>query len=162
LFYFRSETGKDFLKACDIVHEMSEKFILERKLENKKDGKNRKCFSDFLDILLQAKDENGIGLSDDSIRAEIDTFLFEGHDTTASAITWSLYCFAKYPKYQIECLKEIKEVVDDNEDIKWLKHQQIYIFTTSKFSFKVSTFYVFFFKSIYKRNFENLSISPNH
>ena len=37
---------------------MSEKFILERKLENKKDGKNRKCFSDFLDILLQAKVQN--------------------------------------------------------------------------------------------------------
>lgn len=33
---------------------------------------------DFLDILITAKDENGEGLSDLAIRAEVDTFLFEG------------------------------------------------------------------------------------
>ena len=38
---------------------------------------NRKVL-DFLDILLQARDENGVGLSDSEIRDEADTFLFEG------------------------------------------------------------------------------------
>ena len=38
--------------------------------------KNR--YLDFLDILLTAKDENGEGLKPDEIRAEVDTFLFEG------------------------------------------------------------------------------------
>ena len=33
---------------------------------------------DFLDILLTARDEDGIGLSQQEIRDEVDTFLFEG------------------------------------------------------------------------------------
>lgn len=39
--------------------------------------KDRK-YLDFLDILLTAKDDNGVGLSDIDIRNEVDTFLFEG------------------------------------------------------------------------------------
>ena len=39
---------------------------------------NKKGRLDFLDILLSAHDEDGIGLSDHDIRNEVNTFLFEG------------------------------------------------------------------------------------
>ena len=45
--------------------------------ENPEHIENKK-YHDFLDILLLAKDENGVGLSDREIRDEVDTFLFEG------------------------------------------------------------------------------------
>ena len=40
-------------------------------------------YLDFLDILLTAKDDDDVGLSDREIRNEVDTFLFEGRPSRA-------------------------------------------------------------------------------
>ncbi|CAK8671615.1 unnamed protein product [Clavelina lepadiformis] len=134
-----SKPGRTFSKACDVVHSLAERVIAERrevldKLHKETDksqpeeiakgiptfktrGKNKTL--DFLDILLQTKDEDGNGLTDKEIRDQVDTFLFGGHDTTASAISWTLYNLAKYPKYQENCREEVNEVLKDNQDVEW-------------------------------------------
>ena len=55
----------------------------------------------FLDLLIEAS-ENGEKLSDDDIREEVDTFMFAGHDTTATAMGWFLYCMARNPHEQVK------------------------------------------------------------
>ncbi|KAF3819869.1 hypothetical protein GH733_015378 [Mirounga leonina] len=74
---------------------------------------------DFLDILLGAQDENGIKLSDADLRAEVDTFMFEGHDTTTSGICWFLYCMALHPEHQHRCWEEVCEILGDWDSFQW-------------------------------------------
>ncbi|XP_052075393.1 cytochrome P450 4F4-like [Mytilus californianus] len=91
----------------------------------KKEGKPTKRHLDFLDILLTAKDDNGIGLSDEDVRAEVDTFLFEGHDTTASAISWTIYCLGKYTEEQEKVYTEISKLLVDKSEVTWENLQEM-------------------------------------
>lgn len=69
----------------------------------------------FLDILLQSNID-GKPLSNMDIQEEVDTFMFEGHDTTTSAITFCLYNLALYPEAQQKCFEEICDVIGKDKD----------------------------------------------
>ncbi|XP_073499638.1 cytochrome P450 4B1-like isoform X2 [Phyllobates terribilis] len=121
--FHMSPHGFRFRRALKTAHEHTEKVIKLRKESLKRETEvekiKQKRHLDFLDILLCAKDENGQGLSDEDLRAEVDTFMFGGHDTTASGISWTLYCMAKYPEHQEKCREEIREVLEDRTTVEW-------------------------------------------
>ena len=73
--------------------------------------------ADFPCLLLQ--DEEGCGLTDEEIRAEVDTFLFEGHDTTAAGIAWTLYNLARFPDHQEKCRAEVDEIFEEKGELEW-------------------------------------------
>jgi cytochrome P450 len=52
---------------------------------------------DLLSLLLSAHDEQG-GMSDKQVRDEIITLFVAGHETTATALAWSLYLLARHPE----------------------------------------------------------------
>ncbi|GJQ68409.1 hypothetical protein Trydic_g2, partial [Trypoxylus dichotomus] len=54
----------------------------------------------LLDILLEAKID-GRALTDVEIMAEVQTFLFAGHDTSATTIAFCLYCLSKNADAQV-------------------------------------------------------------
>ncbi|XP_010601174.2 cytochrome P450 4B1-like, partial [Fukomys damarensis] len=65
------------------------------------------------------QDDSGIKLSDEDLRAEVDTFMFEGHDTTTSGISWFLYCMASQPEHQQRCREEVREILGDQDAFQW-------------------------------------------
>ncbi|KAJ3629676.1 hypothetical protein MTP99_014053 [Tenebrio molitor] len=67
------------------------------------DGTKRKVA--LLDMLLESENYNV--LSNEDIREEIDTFMFEGHDTTTSAIVFTLLALADNPEVQKKVYEEI-------------------------------------------------------
>ncbi|XP_074953783.1 cytochrome P450 4A12A-like isoform X2 [Phalacrocorax aristotelis] len=123
VFYDLTRKGCDFRDACKLAHSHTDKVIKERKMllsgEKELDKIQKKRNLDFLDILLCTKDANGVGLSDEDLRAEVDTFMFAGHDTTASGISWLLYCLSLYPKHQQRCREEIQGILGNRDTIEW-------------------------------------------
>ncbi|WP_331372718.1 cytochrome P450 [Sinorhizobium chiapasense] len=75
--------------------------------------------NDFLTLLLQL--EGPEGLSTSEIEDNILTFIGAGHETTARALAWTLYCIANTPAYREVMEREIDEVMASGADpVDWL------------------------------------------
>ena len=67
---------------------------------------------DILTLLLEAADpETGKGLGDYEVRANIVTFIGAGHETTANALSWSLYLLSQAPEMRERIEAEVDEVL---------------------------------------------------
>ena len=132
--YLLTPHGRKTNKMCKLVHQHAENIFSERKSalscndkekgneasknENGKASRNL----DFLDILLMARDDEGKGMSDLEIRNEVDTFMFEGHDTTTSAMSWTFYCLAQHPEHQVKVCEEVRSILMGRE---WLEFDDL-------------------------------------
>uniref|UniRef100_A0A8C3TP20 CP4B1 protein n=1 Tax=Catharus ustulatus TaxID=91951 RepID=A0A8C3TP20_CATUS len=124
IFYDWTPSGRRYRDACKVAQTHTGiPVIQERKrlLSNEKEREKiqKKKHLDFLDILLCSKDANGAALSDEDLRAEVDTFMFEGHDTTTSGISWIFYCMSLYPEHQQRCREEIQGILGDRDYVEW-------------------------------------------
>ncbi|CAL8247745.1 unnamed protein product [Lota lota] len=121
--FYLSPHGFRFRRACRVAHRHTEEVIRKRKEALMEEAELERIQAkrnlDFLDILLCARDEDHKALSDEAIRAEVDTFMFEGHDTTASSISFLIYSLASHPQHQKICREEILQVLGDRETLDW-------------------------------------------
>uniref|UniRef100_A0A8D1M5F3 Cytochrome P450 4V2 n=1 Tax=Sus scrofa TaxID=9823 RepID=A0A8D1M5F3_PIG len=141
--YFMFKDGQEYRKSLKILHNFTSNVITERASEMKRDEERshddkdipphkNKCKA-FLDLLLNVTDDKGNKLSHEDIREEVDTFMFEGHDTTAAAINSSLYLLGFYPEVQKKVDNELEEVFGKSdrpatlEDLKKLKYLECVI-----------------------------------
>ncbi|XP_020293283.1 cytochrome P450 4C1-like [Pseudomyrmex gracilis] len=109
------------------MHNFANKIIQKRKLVRyKQNGKDENLQNDydasdksrrkvFLDLLLELRDNGNTSLSDKKVRAQVDTFLFAGHDTTKTSVSWALFCIGNYLKHQEKIHEELEEVFQDSQ-----------------------------------------------
>ncbi|XP_071440746.1 cytochrome P450 4C1-like [Hetaerina americana] len=123
-----TKRSKEQNKALKILHEFTESAIREKKnvyrkrrcnpneIEQTKEKneeerensiKKKRKVKAFLDLLIELSVEKKL-LSDREIREEVDTFMFEGHDTTSMAICWTLFALANNPDVQEKAWEDVK------------------------------------------------------
>jgi len=124
LLFNLSSAGRARNAALKVLHEETYRVInMRRKLlqeaqaeqqstekeqqDNDIGGKRRLA---FLDMLLLSQMEGGSDLTDVDIREEVDTFMFEGHDTTSSAIAFAISLLSKHAEVQQRVYEEAIEL----------------------------------------------------
>nr|QQL12335.1 cytochrome P450 CYP4CJ5 [Aphis craccivora] len=90
-----SQNGRNFNKSLKVLHTFTENVIKEKRakhetvncLETEELSFGKKRVESFLDLLIGISKQNPEKMTDSDIREEVDTFLFEGHDTSSTAMT---------------------------------------------------------------------------
>jgi cytochrome P450 len=67
--------------------------------------------TDLVSILLQVKDEEGRGLTDEQVRDEVIGFFIAGHETVSSALSWTWYLLSQNPESWRRLRAEVDEVL---------------------------------------------------
>lgn len=68
----------------------------------------------FLDLLIEAG-QNGVVLNDQEVKEQVDTIMFEGHDTTASGSSFFLAMMGCHPDIQEKVIQELDEIFGDSD-----------------------------------------------
>ncbi|XP_034544483.1 cytochrome P450 4V2 isoform X1 [Notolabrus celidotus] len=133
VYYYVGE-GQEHNRILKILHSFTYKVINERAeyisnsdsdSESENGIKKRRA---FLDMLLKTTDDEGNKMSHQDIQEEVDTFMFEGHDTTAASMNWALHLLGSHPEAHRKVQQELDEVFGTSdrpastEDLKKLKY----------------------------------------
>jgi unspecific monooxygenase len=83
--------------------------MAERRAAGKKDGAPPR---DLFDLMGEARDpETGQAFDDEQLGDEVATMILAGHETTATALFWSLYVLALDPATQEQVAAEAREAI---------------------------------------------------
>ncbi|KAG5864736.1 hypothetical protein JTB14_027757 [Gonioctena quinquepunctata] len=112
-------------KAVKVLHAHTDA-IIDRRIKEGPSGKLGNVCDEvgikkklaFLDMLLENRTHDDMPLSRADIREEVDTFMFEGHDTTSSAISFAIYCLANNPEVQKKAIEEQRRIFGKLEDAR--------------------------------------------
>jgi cytochrome P450 len=86
--------------------------IAERRAATAASGEGKGAARDLLTMLIEARDpQTGEGLGEEEIRANVITFIGAGHETTANALTWSLFLLSQHASWRTEVEREVDEVL---------------------------------------------------
>jgi len=98
------------------------KLIRERRSMTQQLSGQQGAPRDLFDLMVSARDpETGAAFSDELLGDEVATMILAGHETTATALFWSLYLLSLDPATQDELAESVRAIaIDANTDMSKL------------------------------------------
>eukprot|EP00054_Salpingoeca_dolichothecata_P038251 m.13316 g.13316 ORF g.13316 m.13316 type:complete len:503 (-) comp8376_c0_seq2:47-1555(-) len=119
--HYLTPNGLRELRLAKQAKDFCFEIIRKRREALEKDDTSGHTHMDFVDILLMARDDDGVALTDAEIVDQVNTFLAAGHETTAHTLMVFLYAMAAHPEHQQKCQEEIDALMDaSNEQLPTL------------------------------------------
>jgi cytochrome P450 len=95
------------MQSRDFLHRDMRRLVETRRAK-------RSAQADLLDLLLAARDpESGRSMNDAEVVNNLLTFIAAGHETTAVALTWTLWLLAKDQATQQRVFDEVTDIAGD-------------------------------------------------
>ncbi|APG60400.1 cytochrome P450 [Christiangramia salexigens] len=100
-------------KYLDLTNEA--RLILKRIVAKRRNSEER--YDDLLDMLLDARYEDGEFMDEEQLIDEILILFTAGHETTSNALTFTTELLALHPEWQEKIFKEVSELKKKDEDL---------------------------------------------
>ncbi|KAF9453671.1 cytochrome P450 [Macrolepiota fuliginosa MF-IS2] len=120
LRFLRADRDAEGTKASQIMFRIGRELLEERKRETVLSEKTShlRGGDDLLSLLVRANTAKNIPenqrMSDQDVVSQIPTFIVAGHETTSTAVTWTLYSLTRYKTIQEKLREELLAVWTDN------------------------------------------------
>jgi cytochrome P450 len=105
----RALTSRSYSRAVRQLDKVVYALIARRRADLREND------TDLLSMLLTARDEDGSRMTDLQLRDESITLLLAGHETTALALSWTLYLLAQTPEAADQLAAELDAVLAGRE-----------------------------------------------
>ncbi|XP_015179353.1 PREDICTED: cytochrome P450 4C1-like isoform X2 [Polistes dominula] len=110
---FHKQTNGKYLQVNENIEEDD---VSNKNSEKDNDYFQSKKRLSMLDLLIAAS-WNDNQIDEEGICEEVDTFIFEGHDTTASALTSTLSLIAKHKDVQENIRDEVRLIMQEDNNV---------------------------------------------
>jgi cytochrome P450 len=97
-------TTWEMLRAVRRLNKVIYGIIQKRRADGRMSG-------DLLSALLRAQDDEGVGMTDRQLHDEIMTLFLAGHETTATALSWTWLLLAQNPEVEAKLAAELQRVL---------------------------------------------------
>lgn len=85
--------NREFREAIRVLDDLIYGVIVEHRAQAARGSSD----TDLVSLLLQARDESGVAMSDQEVRDEVMTMFLAGHETVATGLAWALHLLSFHP-----------------------------------------------------------------
>ncbi|XP_064548645.1 probable cytochrome P450 4ac1 [Drosophila montana] len=127
-YFYICGSYKEHVRNLKIAHDFSSRIIERKRAQNKRqtvlDSENgRKQRYAMLDTLLEAENEGLI--NHQGICDEVNTFMFEGYDTTSTCLIFTLLMLALHENIQDRCFEELQDLFVNNMELTVFNYNEL-------------------------------------